>query len=318
MSEAAKPYTLEDLKNWPPQGLDWSAAHVGLAVIGHPIAHSLSPVMHNAALAVLAKTNPEFSKWRYFKFDIEPKDLAAAIGIFAAKSFRGLNLTVPHKTEVLEHVSHKSAAVEDAKAANTLKFQNGQWHGYSTDGYGLNQALIDHRVSMTDATVLLLGAGGAARSAALEALMRGCRSVRIHNRTKSAAQTLIDDLSKSSSYSSATELSLYSLGDELPAGAIVINATSLGLKVDDPSPLDLSKIPRPAFVFDMIYRPAQTRLLKQAAEMGIPQANGLSMLVHQGADSLAIWTKEIRPEGKTIPVHVMDDAVRSALAQHTQ
>src|SRR4051812_43803303 len=97
-------YTLADLKNWPPESAQFPADGVALAVIGHPIAHSLSPAMHNAALAVLAKTNPEFNQWRYFKFEIAPENLRNALDLFHRKKFRGLNLTVPHKALAVQYL----------------------------------------------------------------------------------------------------------------------------------------------------------------------------------------------------------------------
>ena len=302
-------YTLEDLKNWPPSAAEFPASGTALGVIGHPIAHSLSPAMHNAALEQLAKTNPKFSDWRYFKFDIAPEELGRALRLFSKNNFLGLNLTVPHKMLALDYIFPDAATVEDAGAANTLKFIENRWHGYNTDGYGLRQALNDQSVNINAADVLILGAGGAARAAALECLAGGCASLQIHNRTRSTVDIMIGHLKKSTAYNPFTKLTSFNPGDSgLCANAIVINATSLGLKENDKSPLELKEIPRPAFVFDMIYRPSQTRLLKQAAEMGIPNANGLAMLVHQGAQSLRQWT-----ENDSVPVDVMRQAVHHAL-----
>src|SRR3954464_144860 len=97
-------YTLADLINWPPESAQFPAHGVALAVIGHPVAHSLSPAMHNAALAALAETNPEFKRWHYFKFDIAPENLREALDLFYQKKFRGLNLTVPHKALVVQYI----------------------------------------------------------------------------------------------------------------------------------------------------------------------------------------------------------------------
>lgn len=299
-------YKLVHLKDWsncrPHEG-------TALAVIGHPIAHSLSPVMHNAALAELGKTTPEFNEWRYFKFDIAPEELREALDLFHQNNFLGLNLTVPHKALVLEYIHTDVTAVEESGAANTLKHSGKGWMGFNTDGYGLNHALEDESVSIPGADVILLGAGGAARAAALECLAWRCASLRIQNRTRSTIHSLISHLKKSTALAGTTELIPFDSEDsELGAGAIVINATSLGLKAEDESPLDLTKIPRPAFVFDMIYRPAQTALLLQATKLGIKNANGLSMLVHQGAASLELWT------GEKAPIPTMQQAVRAALS----
>ena len=299
-------YTLEHLRNWA----DYCPREdTALAVIGHPIAHSLSPVMHNAALAELAKANPKFSKWRYFKFDIAPEELKEALDLFHQKNFLGLNLTVPHKMLALDYIFIVAATVDDVGAANTLKFIGNRWHGSNTDGYGLRLALEDQSAPIAGADVILLGAGGAARAAALECLVGQCASLRIQNRTRSTIDGLISHLKKSTACTSVTELMPFDPEDRaLAADSIVINATSLGLKPRDESPLDLTKVPRPKFVFDMVYRPAQTALLRQATEMKIPNANGLSMLVHQGAASLEIWT------GEKAPVEIMHRAVRAALS----
>jgi shikimate dehydrogenase len=308
MSVATEPiHTLDDLEKW-------SFAGTALAVIGHPIAHSLSPEMHNAALAELAKTNPQFSQWHYFKFDINAGDeLAGALRGFRENHFLGLNLTVPHKAMVVPHLDFKHARVEEAGAANTLKLTEQGWHGYNTDGAGLSDALReDLAVSLAGTHVVLLGAGGAARAAAVECLRSGCASLWIGNRTQVTRESLIAGLKKSPAFALQPDRRLEGFDPKnpptaLPAESLVINATSLGLKPDDASPLNLEKIPRPAKVFDMIYRPSQTALLRQAAALGVPHANGLSMLVHQGAKSLALWT------GETAPVEIMNQAARVAL-----
>lgn len=302
-------YTLAHLADWPSGVEHWPASGTALAVIGRPIAHSLSPVIHNAALAELAKTRPAFALWRYFKFDIAPDELAAALALFHENKFHGLNLTVPHKALVVPLLASSDAFVRAAGAANTLTFTETGWRGTNTDGVGLSVALRqDLGVELNGAHIILLGAGGAARAAAVECLRLRCASLWVGNRTSASLQTLLAGLR---AFAGTTSVQGFDLGTPpagLPAAAVVINATSLGLAGDDPSPLDLRKIPRPAGVYDMIYRPPQTALLRQAAELGIPHVHGLSMLVHQGARSLELWT------GVAAPVTVMQAAAQAALS----
>ena len=301
MSVAPEPiHTLADL-------VSWSFAGTALAVVGRPVAHSLSPVIHNAALAELAATQPRFRDWRYFKFDIAPEELPQALALFHQKNFHGLNLTVPHKAPAVEHLVGSDAYVRAAGAANTLSWTEAGWRGANTDCYGLSAALKqDLSVELRGADVILLGAGGAARAAAVECLRQRCASLWIGNRTPATLAALLEDLQML-----AGETALHGFDPKhppagLPAGALVINATSLGLKPGDAAPLDLGALPKPRFVYDMIYRPPQTALLRRAAELGIASANGLSMLVHQGVRSLEIWT------GAAVPAAVMQSAAYAA------
>ncbi|HEY9249354.1 MAG TPA: shikimate dehydrogenase, partial [Rariglobus sp.] len=123
-------YTLADLDTWSCPG-------TALAVLGHPIKHSVSPPMHNAALARMAADDPRFATWRYFRFDIAPDDLPAALEKFHARGFAGLNLTVPHKIIAFDRVATLDPAARPIGAVNTLRRTSAGWHGYNTDGYGL-------------------------------------------------------------------------------------------------------------------------------------------------------------------------------------
>ncbi len=285
----------------------WSFAGTALAVIGRPVGHSLSPAIHNAALADLARTQPRFRDWRYFKFDIAPEELPHALALFHQHRFHGLNLTVPHKALAVEHLVASDAFVRAAGAANTLVRAEAGWRGANTDGHGLSVALRqDLGVELTGAHIILLGAGGAARGAAVECLSRRCASLWIGNRTQASLANLLSCLQPFAGESVLKGFDLTHPPSGLPPGSLVLNATSLGLKVDEPAPIGLRKIPRPAGVFDMIYRPAQTALLREAAGLGVPCANGLSMLVHQGARSLEIWT------GTTVPVGLMQQTALAA------
>jgi shikimate dehydrogenase len=305
MSIAPEPvHLIADLEQWSFPG-------TALAVVGRPIAHSVSPAMHNAALAELARLQPGFGDWHYFKFDIAPHELARALRLFHQHKFHGLNLTVPHKSLALEQLVSREVFVRDAGAANTLIHTEAGWHGANTDGTGLSAALrLDFGLEMAGSRIVLLGAGGAARAAALECLREHCASLWIGNRTQDTLTALLTSLR---AFATGTDLHGFDLRrppTELPAGSTVINATSLGLGVGDPAPIDLTAIARPARVYDMIYRPGQTNLLRQAAELHIANSNGLSMLVHQGARSLELWTK------MSVSTQIMHEAACAALRDH--
>ncbi|MEY2881479.1 MAG: shikimate dehydrogenase [Verrucomicrobiota bacterium] len=279
-------FTLSDLAAWSRPG-------TSLAVLGHPIKHSVSPPMHNAALAQLARADARFADWKYFRFEIPPADLPRALDLLHAKKFRGVNLTVPHKILAFDRVAEVDAAARPVGAVNTLLWQPAGWHGFNTDGYGLATAIRETLArELAGSHVILLGAGGAARGAAVECLGRGCASLAIANRTRENLDTLLALLAP---LAAAKKTPLRGFASDappadLPTAALVINATSAGLKPTDPAPIDLAALPRPAAVFDMIYNPPVTALLRDAAKLGVPHANGLAMLVHQGAKALEIWS----------------------------
>ncbi|MDD2764488.1 MAG: shikimate dehydrogenase [Opitutaceae bacterium] len=289
-----------------------------LAVLGHPIQHSLSPAMHNAALAEMARTHREFATWRYYKFDVHPDDLPRALDRFHARGFHGLNLTVPHKVIAFEHEPAKliAPAARLVGAVNTLlrKEAPGVWEGYNTDGAGLVAAIrAELGLTLSGMPVILLGAGGAARAAAVECLdpRHRCASLWIANRTRNHLDALLARLQPLDDNGRLHGFTPQSPPADLPAGALVINATSAGLQPGDAPPIDLARLPRPAGVYDMIYNPPETLLLRRAAELDIPRANGLSMLVHQGAHALAIWARARVPD-VTVPVAAMERAARAA------
>jgi shikimate dehydrogenase len=307
MSEV-KTYTLSDLD-------DWSFDGTALAVIGHPIKHSVSPQMHNAALAEMARHDARFATWKYFRFEITPEQLPDALGEFYARGFHGINLTVPHKILAMNHVSDVVKSAQRAEATNTLLRTHIGWQGHNTDGEGMRDAIKEELLlALGDKIdVLLLGAGGAARGAAVECLECGVRSLYIANRTASTRDALIAQIKPLSANIPIYGLDPASLPNNLPENLLVINATSAGLKPADPLPVDLASLAtraRLSGVYDMIYNPPETPLLAQARALGIPAANGLSMLVHQGARALEIWTDA------PVPVDAMRAAVHSAMKAH--
>ena len=288
------------------------------AVFGHPIGHSASPAMQNAALGELRLN------WRYLAAEVRPDDLRAAIAGAKAMGFIGLNLTIPHKVAALEMVDVVDERARLLGAVNTIVFETpgpkGDWvplgqaaggritgirsHGYNTDAAGLARSLKEdfHWPDLRGAIVLLLGAGGAARAAALQLAEEGVAILFLKNRTAAKAEHLALEVS---AHFPAVMIML-----GWPHGPVdlVINATPLGLNPGDPSPLDpvdedWLKAQRPRRVYDMIYRPAETAFLRAAKSAGCQTANGAGMLLHQGAAALELWS------GLPAPVDIMRAAL---------
>ena len=223
-------YTQADLERWSWPG-------TALAVLGHPVGHSLSPAMHNAALAAMARDQGKFASWRYFMFDVPPDDLPGALALFHRRGFLGLNLTVPHKVIAFDQVAEVDPAAQPVGAVNTVRRLDRGWRGCNTDGLGLACGLReDLGAALKNAHVILLGAGGAARAAAVQCLQDHCASLWIANRTAARLDALLAVLRPL-----AGEMVLHGFDPQsppagLPAGALVINATAAGLRAGGSAP----------------------------------------------------------------------------------
>lgn len=260
------------------------------AVFGKPIGHSLSPLMQNAALAKVAKTNAALDGAKYFAFEVEPEKLAETLDVFWRKNFVGINLTIPHKEIAMRVVDDFDASAKNAKACNTLLRTPRGWKGFNTDGFGVSAA-VEHAFGrgFANADAVLLGAGGAARGAAAAIIAAGCKSLLVANRNPERLKKFADDLSMENF--EIKTASLAGIEAKIPPQAIVVNATSVGLNADDNPVVDFSKIPPDCAFLDMPYRRnGETPSVLAARANGIPAENGLAMLAWQGAKSLSIWT----------------------------
>jgi shikimate dehydrogenase len=257
--------------------------------------------MHNAGFEKLGLN------WRYLAFEVNPKNLRAAIEGAKAMNFAGINLTVPHKLLAVEMMDMLDDSARKWGAVNTIKFNEKGAIGFNTDADAIVAALReDLKLELRGAKVLLLGAGGAGQTAALKLASERVAELFVVNRTEEKADAVAGEIIE---HFPAVKVSVGYPKTEVD---LVINATALGLKTDDSSPLDEKQfsLKQTRAVYDMIYRPAETKLLAVARAAGCKTANGLGMLLHQGAKAFEIWT------GKPAPLYVMRRALEQNIYGH--
>lgn len=283
------------------------------AVIGNPVAHSLSPQLHQPALDKLGLN------CRYIKVEVPEGRVAEALDSMHAAGITGINITVPHKFEALEACNEVHHGASLMGAVNTIVFdEKGHKTGFNTDGPGFVRAIHEEfGVDLGDLRIALIGAGGGAgRAIATQCCLEECPQLVLANRTVSKLGTLRESLSPllhgEKLEVPGDRLQTYALDEPALSEAlancdIIINTTSIGLKAADPSPLNPALIEPHHLVYDTIYNPAKTRLLKAAESRGARCANGLSLLLHQGALSLEYWTQ------KEAPIKAMRSGLQEAI-----
>ncbi|MGH9277071.1 MAG: shikimate dehydrogenase [Acidimicrobiales bacterium] len=279
--------------NGPPP---LSAATRLAAVIGHPVGHSLSPAMHNAAFRARRLD------WAYVAFDVTPDALAAAVSGMRAFGLGGLSVTIPHKEGVARLVDELSGTAEALGAVNTVVAgQNGRLRGENTDGAGFLRALREgDGFDPAHRRCLVVGAGGAARAVVKALADAGASEVVVANRTRSRAEAIVG---------LAGDCGRVGVAEEAGEADLVVNATPAGMAgsgLEDALPLDPAHLGPGQLVVDLVPNPAITPLIEAARERGATAANGLGMLVHQAALAFRFWT------GEDAPVDVM---ARAALAE---
>ena len=285
-----------------------------LVVLGDPVAHSLSPAMHNAALAEMARTWPDFADWQYEAVHVPADHLDRALPILHAAGVAGINLTIPHKVRVLGLLEELDEGSRAMGAVNTLIWKPGGYGGTNTDGYGITKAIEEALGrSLGAADVWLFGAGGAARGIAVACLAAGAQRITLLNRTAARLQELEADFRRGNpaDLGKIRFCALAAMPTDMAPEAILINATSLGLKAEDPSPVPAGLLRGGISVYDTTYG-VRNRLARECAAHGIAYADGLPMLVWQGVRSLEIWT------GKAVPAACMRRAAEEELARRVQ
>lgn len=282
------------------QSPNYKAELVG--VFGHPVSENPTVVMLEAAFRAL------HLNWRYLTVEVYPKALADAVKGMRAMGFQGINLTIPHKVEILPYLDKVADDAALMGAVNTVRRDGDKLIGENTDGKGFLRSLRDDaNVDPAGSRVVVLGAGGAARAITVELALAGAKRIRVVNRSAERGQGLVR-LLNSNTPTSAVYVpwnSTYTLGADTD---IVVNATSIGLypNVNDKPDLDYDSITDSMTVCDVIPNPPSTPFLREAAARGAKILDGLGMLVYQGAIGFKMWT------GLDAPVEVMHQALKAA------
>ena len=282
-------YTLEDLelRELLDAGCDKPAR---LAVIGHPIAHSASPRMHQAALDELG------IEARYIRLDVEPGRVGEALARMRALGFIGCNVTVPHKLEamaVIGRCGHVQSEAREQGAVNTVRFDEDKTRGFNTDGWGFHWAVNDDfGAQLGSLNVVIAGAGGGAGQAiATQCCRAKVSKLVLVNRTLEKLGPLVERLKLLSPGTQIIALSFDdpALAEHCLGCDLIVNTSSVGLKSGDPSILPAACLKKEHLVYDTIYQPPVTPLLAVARATGCRTANGLSMLLNQGALAFQRW-----------------------------
>ncbi len=258
-------------------------------IFGYPVEHTLSPAMHNAAFKALGLD------YCYVPFPVHPDYLKDAVKAIRALNLCGVNVTVPHKEKVMALLDEINEEASFIGAVNTLVNSEGRLIGYNTDGKGFMQSLIESGISVEGKDILIIGAGGASRAISYY-LSQKTKTLYLYNRNKNRAEKLIYDLKKI-----RNNVTLIENISSIERFHIIINATPLGLKKEDPLPFDTSLLRAEQTVCDLIYK--KTRLLEEASKKGCATLDGLGMLLWQGLFAFELWT------GKKPQVEVMRNAL---------
>jgi shikimate dehydrogenase len=301
-------YTLADLERWSEVTRDVDSP-IRLGVFGDPVAHSLSPQMQNAALRAFE------IKMQYARFHIRANELRSALRFIREFDFVGINLTVPHKIAGLTQIDFADESASRCGAVNTVRVHDKKLIGSNTDGEGFSHAVrSEFSIDLRDLRVMILGAGGGTGHAiAWQCALENCERLVLVNRTLAKTSAIVERLRPffagprvlgPAARLEAVAWDESAVRAQLADIDLIVNATPLGMNPSEPAPIPARLLAPHHIVFDCVYRPSKTALLRAADEAGARAANGLSMLLYQGTLSFSTWfTREA-------PI----DAMRSAIA----
>jgi shikimate dehydrogenase len=270
-----------------------------VGLIGYPVEHSKSPMMHNAAFQFLGLD------FMYLLFSVKPTYLKDAVMGLRALNMVGANVTIPYKEEVMKYLDEITPEAELIGAVNTIHNQEGKLIGYNTDGQGfLTSLLVDGRVELEGQRVLLIGAGGAGKAIAVKLAERGVERLIITDKIVEKAEALVERLQQN-----IPDCPVYVISPEdkefataVLEGTLLINATPIGMKEGDPCVIAPDYLHKGLFVYDVIYN-RETPLIQKAKKKGLKTLDGMGMLIHQGAMAFEIWT------GQKAPIEVMRNRI---------
>ncbi|XRO74678.1 shikimate dehydrogenase [Methanocaldococcus sp. 28A] len=274
-----------------------------IGLIGHPVEHSFSPIMHNAAF------KDKGLNYVYVAFDVLPENLKYVIDGAKALGIVGFNVTIPYKIEIMKYLDEIDKDAQLIGAVNTIKIEDGKAIGYNTDGIGARMALEEEIGKVKNKNIVIFGAGGAARAVAFE--LAKDNNIIIANRTVEKAENLAKEIAKKLNKKFGEEVKFSGLDVDLEDIDIIINATPIGMypNVDVEPIVKADKLREDMVVMDLIYNPLETVLLKEAKKVNAKTINGLGMLVYQGAVAFKIWT------GVEPNVEVMKKIIRKSFMQ---
>ncbi len=256
-----------------------------LCVIGYPIEHSMSPIMHNAAIRELNLS------YIYFGFNVLPRNLSLAVDGIKAFDIKGINVTIPFKQKIMKYLDEVDPVAQEIGAVNTIKNEGGYLSSRNTDAEGAMKALLDAGHKVSGKSILLLGAGGAARALAY-IMAKDSNKIVIANRSEKRAGKLANEIKRKFGINiEGKNCSNRVLKEESKKADILINATPIGMYPNiNKSPIPAEFLHKDMLVFDIVYNPLKTKLIKDATEKGCNTLGGLDMLVNQGALSFEWWT----------------------------
>lgn len=270
-------------------------------LIGSPVSHSISPQMHNEAFRQLGLD------YVYLAFDISGTDLKTAVNGLKAIGICGFNITMPHKTRMLEFMDELTDAARIAGACNTVIAKDGRFIGHTTDGVGFMQSVKDAGHNIIGKKMTLLGAGGAATAICTQAALDGVSEIDIFRRNRLPAFAETERFAETVCKNTDCRVHVYDIADDgrlrrsLSESCILVNATNVGMAPDiSECPIPDQSMLRPdLIVSDIIYNPRKTRLYQMAEQAGCPTFNGMYMLLFQGAASFECWT------GRQMPIEII-------------